>query len=179
MVLVCSSMGQAANPGLDTSSSEAIVCKDPARLMGALVPGAAVRVESAMVPQYTLRFESDEQARLFDARLQVALEGAPQLRIESERSASAVTLTVTATPRAGTLAIAGREHRLEDLGFARVPVDDHHSGAHCPVGSLLIHNSRTAARNAPRCDYLEFAPAMLRHFGVTPPAYMREPTFAI
>jgi hypothetical protein len=42
---------------------------------------------------------------------------------------------------------------------------------------LIIYNSKTAKVNKPTVNYLEYAPAMLKHFGIELPAFMTEPSF--
>jgi hypothetical protein len=64
------------------------------------------------------------------------------------------------------------------LGFVRFEIDDHHSGCHCPEGSLIVYNSRTAKAARPSVDYLEYAPALLTHFGISPAPYMLTPSFS-
>lgn len=58
-------------------------------------------------------------------------------------------------------------------------VKDHHSGCHCPEGSLILYNRPTAKGKQPSVDYLEYAPAMLAHFGVPRPATMLELSFVV
>lgn len=68
-----------------------------------------------------------------------------------------------------------------DLGFRQILVEDHHSGRHYPEGSLIIYNSKSSSKNQAQdtIDYLEYAPAMLKFFGLNRPNYMPEPQFTI
>lgn len=73
--------------------------------------------------------------------------------------------------------VDGRRVPFAELGFANVPIEDSagQSAYHIPHGTLMIYDPRRAASDSGRTEIstLDVAPAILEHFGVAAPAYMR------
>lgn len=89
-----------------------------------------------------------------------------------------ITLSTNLSCKSDTYFIRGESYSYWDLGYKQIPIEDHHSGRHSPEGSLIIYNSETCNSNSDTIDYLEYAPAMLKFFGINPPEYMLEPQFS-
>ena len=185
MLVIVSSMGQCANPEL--TREYRIERSVDYRLdnVNALINAIISRpheyeVMQAMVPQYTLKFTSCEAARNFADDVTETVATSEGIYLVLDCSDDRVTLTTSPdTKGESDVKLRGRSYKHEQLGFRRFPVEDHHSGHHDPSGSLLIYNSRSARSGSAQINYLEFAPAMLNHFGIEPGAYMRCPTFRL
>ena len=184
-LIVVTSMGQAANPGLTrqyrVERSVDFRLEDVDALIKAVVSRHhEYTVMQAMVPQYTLKLPSAEKAREFAADVAEAAASAQGLHLAQDCTGDRVTLTTSPDLRQlSDVMIRGTWHKPESLGFRRFKVEDHHSGHHDPRGSLLVYNSRSVKLPTPRVDYLEYAPAMLDHFGVDAGSYMRNPSFSL
>ncbi|HTB12874.1 MAG TPA: hypothetical protein VK752_14935 [Bryobacteraceae bacterium] len=183
ILVVVSSMGQEANPNLTPDAVKARThgyrLENVRKFIGHFTKNRySFEVDSAMVPQYTLAFGSVAESAKFAAEVREAMEGMKDIDMVVDQNREIVTLSVTLNGRVSEYVIQGRTLQCEDLGFERFEIDDHHSGCHCPEGSLIIYNSRTAKASQPSVDYLEYAPAMLSHFGIEPPPYMLKPSFS-
>ncbi len=182
VLVLVSSMGQHANQELTPEHREkhsvGFRLEDVKRLVNTLSTSHhAVQVRQAMVPQYPVGFATTEEASRCAADLREAVPGLKGLSLVVDQNENVITLTIEVDPHAEEIVVRGRTCTYKDLGFRRFEVDDHHSGCHCPEGSLIIYNSPTAKAQQASVDYLEYAPAMLAHFGIPRPAYMLEPSF--
>ena len=185
ILVLVSSMGQHANlkltPEYRDSHAYDFRLADVKRLLARLAPlgNYSFRVESAMVPQYSLEFPTATDAAKCAAEIRESMLGVQGLAIEVDENQAVLTVSVTQDPQAPTYVIRGQQYTYDQLGFSRLDIDDHHSGCHCPEGSLIIYNSRTAATAQRSVNYLEYAPALLKHFGVDRPEFMMKPSFSI
>ena len=185
ILVLVSSMGQHANlkltPEYRDSHAYDFRLADVKRLLARLAPlgNYSFRVESAMVPQYSLEFPTATDAAKCAAEIRESMLGVQGLAIEVDENQAVLTVSVTPDPQAPTYVIRGQQYTYDQLGFSRLDIDDHHSGCHCPEGSLIIYNSRTAATAQRSVNYLEYAPALLKHFGVDRPEFMMKPSFSI
>jgi hypothetical protein len=183
ILVVVSSMGQKANPKLTLDEVKArkyaYRLEDVHKFIGNLTKNRhSFAVDSAMVPQVTLAFRDATEAAQFAAEVEEAIYGMQYIEIIVDQNQEMVTLSVTLNGSVTEFVIQGRSVQHSDLGFARVEIDDHHSGCHCPEGSLIIYNSRTAKATRQSVDYLEYAPALLSHFGIPLAPYMMTPSFS-
>lgn len=184
ILIVASSMGQCANSKLTRehriSNSFAFRLDDPAALVGILsTRGHGYKVRQGMVPQYTLEFESAANARQFGDDVTRIADDSENIWLLSDVNDATVTLSVNPSESGDPVTLNGRQYSAEDLGFTRFTVDNHHSGHHHPSGSLIVYNSRSANFQTSQIDYLEYAPAMLQHFGIDRAPFMKSPSFAI
>ena len=182
ILVAVSSMGQYANPKLTPEIREARAfgfrLDDVRKCVDRLTATAhPYKVQQAMVPQYMLELPGAAAAGRFAADVRKTIPNVAGIQVLCDVNGSIVTLSITPDPAAPELAIGGKVYPYQELGFTRFEIDDHHSGCHCPEGSLIIFNSRTAKAAKPSVNYLEYAPALLSHFGLTPPAYMEKPSF--
>jgi hypothetical protein len=183
ILVVVSSMGQRANPNLTPDEVKARAhsfrLEDVRKFIGHFTKNRySFEVDSAMVPQYTLAFRDDTEAAQFAAEVREAMLGMQHIELLLDQNLGMVTLSITLNWSVSEYVIQGRSLGYSDLGFVRFEIDDHHSGCHCPEGSLIVYNSRTAKAARPSVDYLEYAPALLTHFGISPAPYMLTPSFS-
>lgn len=182
ILVLVSSMGQHANkkltPEYRKSHSHDFRLADVKKLVSCLTAGNySYRVDAAMVPQYSLDFHDADQAARCAAEMREAKATLEGIHLALDENANVLTLSVQLDPNAPYFGIRGKRYQSEELGFERFEIDDHHSGCHCPEGSLIIYNSKTSTKRSDQVNYLEYAPAILKHFGIERPAYMMEPSF--
>jgi hypothetical protein len=99
--------------------------------------------------------------------------------LNADLNQDVITLTIVLDPHADYYIANGTKFTYSDLGFIKFKIEDHHSGCHCPEGSLIIFNSKTSMSEGSTIDYLEYAPALLKHFDIAQGDYMLKPTFSI
>ena len=174
LLLICSSMGQAANPVLDKKKAQMNVgsrVDEPLKLLdflGAADPG--VVVERAMVPQYSFKYRTPDLARKATQTLERNVSRLRGLRVKVFLTGSVATLTVNLVDQTGRIEYDGHVVPAKQLGVTVLNVDLHDSGKHCPTGSLIIFNDKENAlfasdRFPPSFSYLKFAPEIKRYFG--------------
>lgn len=183
MLVIVSSMGQHANqkltPEFRQEHSIDYRLQDVKKFVSWLLKGSySYQVESAMVPQYVLAFRNAAEAERATAEMEAMKPSLEGIRLTLDRNEEVVTISALLDPGAAEFRIGGQARGHKELGFVRLEVDDHHSGCHCPEGSLLVYNSRTSRAERPSINYLEYAPALLRHFGIERAEYMLEPSFS-
>ena len=182
-LVVVSSMGQNANAKLTPDDVKAAAysfrLEDIRKFISYFTNNRhSFEVGSAMVPQYPLLFRNAADAAQFASEIREAMQGMQYIELLVDQHEAIVTLSITLNGRVPEYVIQGRTLSYADLGFVRFEIDDHHSGCHCPEGSLIIYNSRTAEASRPSVDYLEYAPALLSHFGIARASYMMTPSFS-
>ena len=183
VLAVVSSMGQHANPKLTPEIRKARPYAFRLEKVNKFVDKLTeakhtYKVEQAMVPQYMLEFPTAKLACNFATEVREHIPGIQGVQVLCDVNAEIVTLSITPDPKASEMVIRGQGYQYNDLGFTRFDVDDHHSGSHCPEGSLIIYNSKTARAEKEQVNYLEYAPAVLEHFGIPRAPYMAEPSFS-
>ena len=183
ILVVVSSMGQEANkkltPDIPQQRSVDYRLEDVKKFVSRVSSQTtSFQVRSAMVPQYTLAFDGAEKASAAVADMRQAESTMKGIGICLDQNKEALTISAWLDSTVDEFRIGDKSYTHKDLGFVRLEIDDHHSGCHCPEGTLIIHNSKTARVGKPSVDYLEYAPALLRHFGIPPRSYMRASTFS-
>ncbi len=183
ILVVVSSMGQEANPKLTPELVKARAysfrLEDVRKFVSHFTKNPyTFEVDSAMVPTYMLAFGGAAEATRFTAEIREAMQGMQHIEMFVEQNQEMVTISVMLNGSVQGYVIQGHSFQYSDLGFTRLEIDDHHSGHHCPEGSLIIYNSRTAKAAQPSVDYLEYTPALLSHFGISPAPYMKAPSFS-
>lgn len=183
-LVITTSMGQGANQTLpervDQKRTHDNRLEDASRWVRVIMGSEwAFEVESAMKPQYTLMFTDENQARSFVGELEAKSGDLPDLELRWDRNQNKVTLTTKVLDNKTEVRVGDATVGALDLGYEIFPITDHHSGRHIPEGSLLIYNSKSVMTQNESVDYLEFAPAMLESLGITPPSYMKTPSFRL
>ncbi|BAY25574.1 hypothetical protein NIES2100_53800 [Calothrix sp. NIES-2100] len=184
ILVIVSSMGQNANIKLPEGVQQLInhdFRLDDARKLIDKVTSSnfQYRVEAGMVPQYSLEFSSFPDAEKCFYEIKDSVKTLENINMKIDLNRNVITLTTYLEPNATFYAIQGQYFTYSQLGFVKFNVEDHHSGCHCPEGSLIIFNSKTSSASSTTVDYLEYAPAMLNYFGVQKSEYMREPGFSL
>lgn len=187
ILVIVSSMGQHANPKLTAKetkeNSHTYWLKDITKLVEAATESKhSFKAEQAMFPQFTLEFRTPADAqRCFD-EVHAGMKSANAVRIYADKTdlnGNFLTLSVGFVNAEGEqISLRGKNYSHAELGFQKIDIDDHHSGCHCPEGSLLIYNSRTAEASSESINYLEYAPALLELYGVPKRPHMMTPTFS-
>ena len=111
------------------------------------------------------------------AEIREAKPGLVGLNLVLDENGRVLTVSVMPDPNVPAYVVRGKSYQAEELGFERFEIDDHHSGCHTPEGSLIIYNSKTSKAKTEQVNYLEYAPALLEHFGIARRDYMAEPSF--
>ena len=183
ILVVVSSMGQTANHQLNPSEkhekSYGFRLDDVKKCADQLSANKySYKILQAMVPQYMIEFSSVEDATRYSSEVRSAIPGLRNLNVVCDLNQRAVTLSIIPGKNGESISIRDSTFKYSDLGFSRMEVDDHQTGCHCPEGSLIVFNSKTAKMNKPSVNYLEYAPALLSHFGIKPLSYMVKPSFS-
>ena len=165
-LIVTSSMGQTGNRKLSkesTKRSSHFRVAEPDRFARHVFPpGSRWTNEAAMVPQYAFKFGTEAEAEAAHQHASIALGEMKGLSCKVEHAGSKVTLTVGVVSE-DDMEIVGKHLTLGDLGVERISVDDHHSGRHHPIGSLIVYNDKSNAFRSwhgGATPYLRYAPAL-------------------
>lgn len=178
VLIINSSMGQQANPTLDTNHKAQYIVEDIEKFLSRFGIGRdQYLVRAAMEPQYALEATSVESAKGIYETLKSG--GSDTLRTITSLNQNMVTLSLWANPKEEEFPVLKQRLHYSDLGLRPIVVDDHHSGKHHPDGMLIVYNSPTSRSSQNVVDYLEFAPAVLTFFGVPRSPHMKAPTFSI
>jgi hypothetical protein len=168
LLLITTSMGQAANQSLSRSKTEnarfAFRATAPEKLGRAFFPGKLVwRFESAMVPQYTFSFEGIADAVKAYEHASKLISSQTGLKAYLDRTDHKITLSIDPAQARGEITVGTLKGTYSDFGFSRFEVDDHHSGCHDPIGSLIAWNDKGGWFDSwkdHQTPYLHFAPSM-------------------
>lgn len=182
-LILVSSMGQGANEKLLETPKYFYKLDDVAKLLKPLCQekNYQYQIDAAMVPQYSLSFDSEAEAQDCFQTIQESQKYLKNIWLEIDLNQTVLTLSTSLSPETEQFFIRGQSFSHHDLGFRQILVEDHHSGRHYPEGSLIVYNSKSSSNNQAQdtIDYLEYAPAMLKFFGLNRPSYMPEPQFTI
>jgi hypothetical protein len=132
-----------------------------------------------MIPQYSLNFTSEKEAQECFQIIKESKQYLQNIWLEIDLNHQVITLSTNLNDSTDQFWIKGNCFSHVDLGFRQIRVEDHHSGRHCPEGSLIVYNSPTSSKTKDTVDYLEYAPAMLKFFGIAQPDYLLKPQFTI
>ncbi len=144
VLIVAGSMGQSANPGLETHQDSQYVLDDMNRFLSALgAPARAWKMRSAIVPQYTLAFETAREAE----RVFRTLDALPVRASRSwlDLNEQVLTVSVRQDLVENLLKSLGKSKTPADFGLKSVNIDDHKSGQHHPYGTLIVYNGNRPA----------------------------------
>jgi hypothetical protein len=170
-LIVTSSIGQAADTDHAEPAVEFAVVRDADRFVGTL-SDSHVAVLAGMVPQVSIVHASTEDA--LRAKHAIEAKATLGIRFRVDQAAEVLTLTYEIDPAARSFTLDGRTWSFSEAGIEVHPVDDHRSGRHDPVGSLIVNGlDLEAAVDGDPADVLHVAPTILDALGVEPPAYHR------
>ena len=184
ILLIVSSMGQNANKklvdGVQNLNTHDFRLEDAKKLVDKLtLSNFKYEVEAGMVPQYSFEFSNSEDSQKCFLEIQESIKTVENINLSADLNANVITLSVVLDANKESYRIRNNPFSYSQLGFVKFKIEDHHSGCHCPEGSLIIFNSKTASSQHEKINYLEYAPAILSYFRVKRPAYMLEPSFTI
>ena len=180
-LIVVSSMGQGANKNLKQTPKHTYKLKNVSKFLEKLFGNKkySYEIDAAMIPQYSLKFDSEAEAQKCFATIEESRKHFKNIHMKMYINKQVVTLATGLSRMANEFFIGDRSFSHKELGFRKLMVEDHHSGKHRPEGSLIVYNSKTSSTSQQTVDYLEYAPAMLKFFGLDAPSYMVEPHFTI
>jgi hypothetical protein len=173
MLVIATSMGQAAIPA--THVREFLTIVDVNKFMAKLNLSAQEFEERpAMVPDFSFKI-SREKADDFHRRLGSLRIGgkAPEIH----RDGDFFHVSVNERSALTAVLLGDSEVPLEEAGLGYLIHEDEVecTAQHVPEGSLIVYSPHSdALARADRADVsaLEFAPSVLRHFGLAVPGYM-------
>lgn len=180
-LILVSSMGQGANEKLKETPKYSYKLEQVQKFLSKLCPGKQFncQLDAAMLPQYSLKFDSEAEAQECFQAIAEAQQQVKNIWIEIDINQKVVTLSTNLSAKTEQFWIREQSFSHQDLGFRQIRIHEHHSGRHYPEGSLIVYNSKTSSSTQDKVNYLEFAPAMLKFFGLNTPSYMLEPHFTI
>lgn len=183
-LMISSSMGQGANNTLpervDLKINRGFRLDNVRKFVSTLLETTPdYDVESAMVPQYTLRCQTVDNSKRLADMLDECLPKLDGLTMDIMQNEEKLTMTIRVDPQHESIGIGNRKYSASDLGFTEFPVEDHHSGHHVPDGALIIYGSETAKAETKKVNFLEYAPAVLNFFDIDLLDHMRKPSFSI
>ncbi|OBF32965.1 hypothetical protein A5724_20235 [Mycobacterium sp. ACS1612] len=191
-LVVCSSMGQAASQGNETSGFITIVDLD--RFMTELGLSRSEWTERyAMVPCVSVTIDP-AKADYFEQRLRsiscnghaMSLSKREIAPLSYDRVENSFHLFIYFEKFAGQpeLQLAGARLPFASIGWGFREHQDNIdcSARHTPHGMMLVHDpaaQKPGPAGRPTISTLHIAPAMLDYFGITPPNYMQSPDNSI
>jgi hypothetical protein len=182
IVLVASSMGQAAVDEAARQISTEVLLRDMSKFLRAIGVDGAWQRRRTMEPTYTLAFDDEATAdACLEALSKVKIAGQP---IEHRRlDAQGIEIVLGQSNLRDddvTVTIGNRAVPPEEAGIANVPIEDEVGAAayHIPEGMLLAYDPRSewgrSMQDEP-ISTMRIAPTLLELQGVRPPAYMGRP----
>lgn len=177
---IATSMGQAATRGRPCDSQ--LYITDRKKFMAAMGAGPEEwSTRPAMQPQTNV-VVIPSKADLFRENLKkLRVDGEPVSFREAENGFFSIDLGqegfLTKKPQIADF--GGRSVPFQDLGMAPVEIEDqtHSSAYHIPNGTLLIYDPSQLGKKPgyTQISTVEIAPAILNHYSVPIPAYMKNP----
>jgi hypothetical protein len=182
VVLVASSMGQAAVDEAARQISTEVLLRDMTKFLRAIGVEGGWHRRRTMEPTYTLAFDDETAADACMAGLgQVKIAGYPigHRRLDEHGIEFVLGLSNTADEDL-TVTIGNRSVTPEEAGIANVPIEDEVGAAayHIPEGILLAYDPRCAWSGDDPGEPISttrIAPTLLELQGTRPPAYMERP----
>jgi hypothetical protein len=182
IVLVASSMGQAAVDKAERQISTEVLLRDMGKFLGAIGAGGAWQRRRTMEPTYTLAFDEEANADAFMkaiARVKIAGHAVDHRRLDAH-GVEFVLGQPNIMDDDVTVTIGNRSVAPDDAGIANVPIEDEVGAAayHIPEGMLLAYDPQsnwTAATASEPISSTRIAPTLLELQGLRIPGYMEPP----
>ena len=180
-LILVSSMGQVADNNLKETRTYSYKLENISEFLNKLCPERQFdyQINAAMVPQYSLSFETATAAKECLQSIEEAHRHTENIYLRTNLNHNVMTITASLTYGKEQFFIRGKSYGVKDLGFKRIAIEDHKSGKHSSEGTLIVYNSPTSSSSSDTIDYLEYAPAMLKYFGLETPEYTIEPQLTI
>jgi hypothetical protein len=182
IVLVASSMGQAAVDKAERQVSTEVLLRDMGKFLGAIGVDGGWKRRRTMEPTYTLAFDEEADADAFMqaiARVKIAGQEIDHRRLDAHGVEFVLGLSNVADEDV-TVVIGNRSVPSGDAGIANVPIEDEVGAAayHIPEGMLLAYDPRSdwsAATASEAISSTRIAPTLLELQGLQIPGYMDRP----
>ena len=182
VVLVASSMGQAAVDEANRQISTEVLLRDMSKFLAAIGVEGGWQRRRTMEPTYTLAFDEESSADACLAGLaRVKIAGRPiDYRRLDVHGIEFVLGHSNISDDDLTITVGNRSVAPADVGIANVPIEDEVGAAayHIPEGMLLAYDPRSdwsQAGGAEPVSTTRIAPTLLELQGVRPPSYMDRP----
>jgi hypothetical protein len=170
-LLVVSSMGQVADTNRMDRSTETAIVRDAERFVRTL-SSMHGEVRPGMVPQISIAYPS--RAAASAARAEIGSKALSGLRVEVDQADEVLTITYDVDTAERAYAVDGRRWTFAEAGVEVRAIDDHRSGTHNPIGSLIaLGLDLEPAVNGEPDDVLHLAPTILDALGVEPAPHHR------
>jgi hypothetical protein len=181
MVLVASSMGQAAVDEANRHVTTEVLLRDMGKFLAALGIVGGWQRRRTMEPTYTLAFEEEAVAGAFMqaiAKVKVAGVSVDHRRLDGHGVEFVLGLC-NIRDQDLTVTIGNRSVAPEEAGIANVPIEDEVGAAayHIPEGMLLAYDPQSGlgAADAVPISTTRIAPTLLALLGIEPAPYMEPP----
>ena len=179
VVLVASSMGQAAVDESNRQISTEVLLRDMDKFLNAIGVEGGWQRRRTMEPTYTLAFDEESSAEACMsglAMLKIAGKPIDYRRLDS-RCIEIVLGHSNIADENLTITIGNQSFQPSNVGIANVPIEDEVGAAayHIPEGVLLAYDPRNEWREIDSDEPVSttrIAPTLLELQGVRPPAYM-------
>lgn len=180
-LILVSSMGQVADNNLKETRMYSYRLENIGAFLHKLCPERQFdyQINAGMVPQYSLSFETVTAAAECFQSIEEAYRYTENIYLRTNLNQNIITITASLTYGKEQFSIAGKSYSDRELGFRRIAIEDHKSGKHSSEGTLIVYNSPNSTSDRDTINYLEYAPAMLKFFGLETPEYAIEPQFKI
>ena len=180
-LILVSSMGQTANKKLKETPQFFYRLQNIQKLLEKLCQGKQYdyQVDAAMIPQYSVNFTAETDAQECFTALVDSKKYLKGIWLEIDLNSNVITITTSLDANVEQFFIKGKSFSYDEIGFEQLPVDAHHAARHSPNGTLIVYNSKTSQADQDSVNYLEYAPAMLKFFGLDAAEYMLKPQFTI
>lgn len=182
IVLVASSMGQAAVDETSRQISTEVLLRDMTSFLRAIGVEGSWQRRRTMEPTYTLAFDDQVDADACMAGLaRVKVAGVPIEHCRLDAHGIEFVLGQSNIPDDQvTVTIGNRSVSPEEAGIANVPIEDEVGAAayHIPEGMLLAYDPRLRTAPAAPAEPISttrIAPTLLELQGVRPASYMDRP----
>jgi hypothetical protein len=182
LVLVASSMGQAAVDEASRQITTEVLLRDMGKFLGILGIVGGWQRRRTMEPTYTLAFDEEATAdACIEGLARVKIAGHPIEHRRLDAHGVEFVLGISNIPDQDvTVTIGNRSVTPEEAGITNVPIEDEVGAAayHIPEGMLLAYDPQSAwgaAADAAPISTTRIAPTLLELQGVRPPSYMDRP----
>lgn len=182
VVLVASSMGQAAVDEASRQISTEVLLRDMGRFLRAIGVEGAWQRRRTMEPTYTLAFDEEASTEACMAALtKVKIAGRPIEHRRLDARGIEIVLGQSNLPDDQVIVTIGnRSVAMEEVGIANVPIEDEVGAAayHIPEGMLLAYDPRSGWGRPTEGETISttrIAPTLLDLQGIQLPVYMDKP----
>jgi len=178
-LLVTTSMGQAAVDDLSVTRTQLYIADLPRFMHKMGVEPEDWQQRPAMLPNYILRISQISSDKFRSLVNTIEINGEQVKVVEHEESVFRIHLGhANLDPAQISLRVAGQDVDYRDWGLENTAIEDETGSYayHIAEGVLLAFDPEARGADAPPepVPTTAIAPAILQHFGIDPPGYMRD-----